>query len=159
MGAAWLRRLGEPLPSIFPGRAEQTGAYRLLSNDAVRMEHILESHFEQTVERCGVARFVLAVQDTTTLDYDGLSKTSGLDSVGGGGKGSSGILAHFGVAVNAVGRPLGMFAADSENRSRPSGSVRSEKTGKEYSISESHKGHHAFPERLPPSVTISTKCS
>ena len=37
---------------------------------------------------------------------------------------------------------------DSENRSRPSGSVRSEKTGKEYSISESHKGHHAFPERL-----------
>ena len=116
MGAAWLRRLGEPLPSIFPGRAEQTGAYRLLSNDAVRMEHILESHFEQTVERCGVERFVLAVQDTTTLNYDGLSKTSGLDSVGGGGKGSSGILAHFGVAVNAVGRPLGMFAADADFR-------------------------------------------
>ena len=34
MGAAWINRLGEHLPSIFPGRAEQTAAYRLLSNDA-----------------------------------------------------------------------------------------------------------------------------
>ena len=116
MGAAWLKRPGDHLPSIFPGRAEQTGAYRLLSNDAVTMEHILDSHFEQTVERCGVERFVLAVQDTTTLNYDGLSMTSGLDSLGGGGKGSAGILAHFGVAVNAAGRPLGMFAADADFR-------------------------------------------
>ncbi len=112
MGAAWTRRLGERVPAIFPGRAEQTAAYRLLSNDAVTMEHILDSHFEQTVERCRAERLVLAVQDTTTLNYDGLSTVSGLDSLGGGGKGSAGILAHFGVAVNAAGRPLGMFAAD-----------------------------------------------
>ena len=116
MGEAWLHRLGEHLPSIFPGRAEQTAAYRLLSNDAVTMDHILDSHFEQTVERCRAERLVLAVQDTTTLNYDGLSSTSGLDALGGGGKGSSGILAHFGVAVNAVGRPLGMFTVDTDFR-------------------------------------------
>ena len=116
MGAAWLQRPGERLPSIFPGRAEQTAAYRLLSNDAVTMEHILDSHFEQTVERCRAERLVLAVQDTTTLNYDGLSATSGLDGLGGGGKGSLGILAHVGVAVNAAGRPLGMFAADADFR-------------------------------------------
>ena len=112
MGAAWTRRLGEHLPAVFPGRAEQAAAYRLLSNGSVRMEHILESHFEQTVERCRAERLVLAVQDTTTLNYDGLSATEGLDGLGGGGKGTSGVLAHFGVAVNAAGRPLGMFAAD-----------------------------------------------
>ncbi len=116
MGAAWTRRLGEHLPAIFPGRAEQTAAYRLLSSEAVTMEHILGSHFEQTVERCRAKRLVLAVQDTTTLNHDGLSGTSGLDDRGGGGKGSSGILAHVGVAVNAVGRPLGMFEADAEFR-------------------------------------------
>ena len=116
MGAAWVNRLGEHLPSIFPGRAEQTAAYRLLSNDAVTMDHILDSHFEQTVERCGAERVVLAVQDTTTLNYDGLSTTSGLDELGGGGKGSAGILAHFGVAVNAVGRPLGMYTVDTDFR-------------------------------------------
>ena len=116
MGAAWVHRLGEHLPSIFPGRAEQTAAYRLLSNDAVTMDHILDSHFEQTVERCRAERLVLAVQDTTTLNYDGLSSTSGLDELGGGGKGSAGILAHFGVAVNAVGRPLGMYTVDTDFR-------------------------------------------
>ncbi len=116
MGAAWTRRLGVHLPAIFPGRAEQAAAYRLLSNDGVTMEHILESHFEQTVERCRVERLVLAIQDTTALNYDGLSGTSGLDDLGGGGKGTSGILAHVGVAVNAVGRPLGMFVADVDFR-------------------------------------------
>ncbi len=53
---------------------------------------------------------------TTTLNHDGLSGTSGLDDLGGGGKGSSGILAHVGVAVNAVGRPLGMFEVDADFR-------------------------------------------
>ena len=115
-GAAWVNRLGEHLPSIFPGRAEQTAAYRLLSNYAVTMDHILDSHFEQTVERCSSERLVLAVQDTTTLNYDDLSTTSGLDELGGGGKGSAGILAHFGVAVNAVGRPLGMYTVDTDFR-------------------------------------------
>ena len=116
MGAAWVHRLGEHLPSIFPGRAEQTAAYRLLSDDAVTMDHILDSHFEQTVERCRAERLVLAVQDTTTLNYYGLSSTSGLDALGGGGKGSAGILAHFGVAVNAVGRPPGMYTVDTDFR-------------------------------------------
>ncbi len=116
MGAAWTRRLGEGLPAIFPGQAEQAAAYRLLSNKAVTMEHILNSHFEQTVERCRAERLVPVVQDTTALNYDGLSETSGLDDIGGGGKGASGILAHVGVAVNAAGRPLGMFEADAEFR-------------------------------------------
>ena len=64
-------------------------AYRLLSSDGVTMEHILESHSEQTVERCRAERFVLAVQDTTTPNYNGLSGTSGLDALGGGGQGVS----------------------------------------------------------------------
>ncbi len=119
MGAAWIRRPGAPLPAIFPGRAEQTAAYRLLSSDGVMMEHVLESHVEQTVERCRAERLVLAVQDTTTLNYGGLSATRGLDAPGGGGKGSAGILAHFGVAVNGAGRPLGAFLANADFRQDP----------------------------------------
>ena len=33
--------------------------------------------------------------------------------------GASGILAHFGVAVNEAGRPLGMFEANAAFRSAP----------------------------------------
>ena len=119
MGEAWTRRLGESLPVIFPGRAEQAGAYRLLSNAGVTMDHILDSHAEKTVERCAAERVVLAIQDTTTLNYDGLTATSDLDDLGGGGKGVKGLLVHVGMAVNAVGRPLGMFTADADFRQAP----------------------------------------
>ena len=75
MGAAWTRRLGAPLPALFPGRADQA-ACRLLSSGAVTMEHVPESHFEQTVARCRAARLVLAIQDTTTLNHDGPAATA-----------------------------------------------------------------------------------
>ena len=112
MGKAWQKRLGRPLPEILSGKAEQQAAHRMLSNPGVRMEHIVEPHFESTCGRCRAERFVLAIQDTTTLNYDGLAATGGLDSLGGGGKGSRGLLAHVGMAVNAAGRPLGMFSLD-----------------------------------------------
>ena len=116
MGAAWIRCLGEHRPAVSSGRAEQVATYRLLSSESVTMEHIPVSHFEQTVERCRAERLVLVVQDTITLNDDGLSETSGLDDLGGGGQGSPGILAHVEFAVNAVGRTLGMFEADAEFR-------------------------------------------
>ena len=54
------------------------------------------------------------MQDATTLKHDGLPETSGRDDLGGDGKGISGILSRFGVAVSAAGRPLGMYAADAD---------------------------------------------
>ena len=108
-GRAWLRHLGESLPAIFPTGAEQKAAYRLLSNGKVSMEHILEPHREMLVERCRLEPTVLAIQDATTLNYDGPEATGGLAGLGGGGKGTSGILAHTGLAVTLAGRPLGLF--------------------------------------------------
>ena len=83
------------------------------------MEHILEPHHEATVERCRWERLVLAVQDTTTLDYNGLTATKGLDGLGGGGSGTKGILAHCGMAISGTGHPLGLFALDASFRQAP----------------------------------------
>ena len=116
MGKAWLERPGEDLPIIFPGKAQQRAAYRLLSNGGVTMEHILESHYQASAERCGSEKLVLAVQDTTTVNYDGLEATAGLDDLGGGGKGTDGILAHCSVAINGAGRPLGLIGIDASFR-------------------------------------------
>ena len=76
MGTTCVHRPGEHLLSNFPERAERTAAYRLLTNDAATMDHILDSHFEQTVERCSAERLVLAERDTATLNFDGLSSIS-----------------------------------------------------------------------------------
>ena len=116
MGRAWERAPGASLPVIFPGAAEQKAAYRLLSNDRITMEHILEPHQEATVDRCRLEPVVLAIQDTTTLNYNGHEKTRGLVNLGGGCKGSWGLLAHVGLAVTEARRPLGVFELNATPR-------------------------------------------
>ena len=68
MGRVWMKNMVEDLPVIFPERAEQKAAYRLLSNPRISMEHVLEPHFEATADRCRAAPVVLALQDTTALN-------------------------------------------------------------------------------------------
>ncbi len=112
MGQAWVEHQGASIPVLFPRRAERKGAYRLLSNQQVSMEHILEPHQASVAERCATESVVLAVQDTTSLNYHGLRSSEGLVGIGGRGAGAKGILAHFGVAISEVGRPLGVYALD-----------------------------------------------
>ena len=116
MGRAWLTHLGAALPVVFPDKAERKAAYRVLSNDRVTMEHILESHQAAMAERCARERVVLAIQDTTTLNYDGLKGTQGRVAIGGRGTGAQGLLAHVGLAVTPQGRTLGVYALDADFR-------------------------------------------
>ena len=120
MGRAWLTHLGAPLPAIFPDKAERKAAYRVLSNDRVTMDHILESHQAAMAERCAREQVVLAIQDTTTLNYalnhDGLKATTGRVAIGGRGTGAKGLLAHVGLAVTPQGRTLGVYALDADFR-------------------------------------------
>ncbi len=116
MGRAWENAPGASLPVIFPSAAAQKAAYRLLSSARVTMEHILDPHAEATVERCRQERVVLALQDTTTLNYNGHCKTKGLVNLGGGGSGTRGILAHFTLAVTEGRRPLGVIDLNATQR-------------------------------------------
>ncbi len=100
---------------IFPGGAEQKAAYRLLSNPKVTMDHILEGHQEAMVERCRPQRRILAIQDTTFLNCNGLE--AGLADIGGSG--ALGIAAHAGVAFTEGGCALGLFHLDADFRLDP----------------------------------------
>lgn len=86
MGEAWCARPASPLTVIFPGEAQQRAAYRFLSNPRVGIRDILEPHQEAMAERCRSRPVVLAVQDTTMLNYSGLEATEGLLGIGGGGR-------------------------------------------------------------------------
>ena len=88
------------------------------------MDDIMTSHYEATVERCRSQPVVLALQDTTTLNYDTLVGTSGLDHLGGGGKGTRGLLPHCGMAVTPGGQPLGLYDMDVSFRQDPSNDSR-----------------------------------
>ncbi len=116
MGRAWTERPGASVPALFPGEADQKAAYRFLSNPHVAMDNILEPHREAMADRCRPQPLVLAVQDTTMLNYSGLEATEGLVDIGGGGSGSVGVAAHFGVAFSEGGCALGVFHLDADFR-------------------------------------------
>ena len=118
MGRTWEKKAGRTLPEMFPGEAERKAAYRLLSNAEVAMDDILEPHLEATAERSRREPVVLAIQDTTTLNYNGLERTEGLADLGGGGSGTSGIAAHFCLAASEDGRPLGVLSIDAGFRGK-----------------------------------------
>ncbi len=119
MGRAWLDSMGGELPVILPAKAAETAACRLPPDRRVTMETVPQRRHEATADRCRGESLVLAIQDTTTPTCTALEATEGLTRPGGGGKGSTGIPAHAGLAVTAEGRPLGLFTMDADLRDDP----------------------------------------
>jgi hypothetical protein len=60
-------------------RAEAKAVYRMLANDEFKINEVKETHKESTINRTIEAKTtILAVQDTTTLNYNTHKKTEGL---------------------------------------------------------------------------------
>jgi hypothetical protein len=98
-----LRRLSEGR------RAQEVGFHRLLANDKVTVERLIEGWSEQTVSAVA-DRHVLAIQDTSEINFATTPRRRrGLGEIGKGG--GRGVLVHAMVAVDAVsGSCLGLVA-------------------------------------------------
>lgn len=102
------------LPEACGEAAQLKGAYRLLENPAVTPGGMLASHVQQTLERVQGAARVLAVQDTTDLDYSHHRATRGVGAIGNGF--GRGLLVHTTVAVTPDGVPQGVLAQETWTR-------------------------------------------
>ena len=83
--------------------------YRFFDNDNVTMEKILNPHYQKTIERISEKKVVLAVQDTTTLNYNSLKKTKGLGPIDSMKNGAKGFLMHDTIVFDTSGVPLGLL--------------------------------------------------
>jgi hypothetical protein len=82
-------------------------AYRFFDNDYVRAVAMLESHIQSTTRRMQAVRLVLAVQDTTYLDWTDHPNTTGLGPLAA--PSHQGLLAHTTLALTAERVPLGLL--------------------------------------------------
>lgn len=87
-------------------------AYRFFDNDEVTPARVLEPHQEQTVERMRKHELVLAVQDTTFLNYTHHPQTEGLGEIGTKEQNQRGFGLHSTLAVTPTGVPLGLLTQD-----------------------------------------------
>ena len=87
--------------------AATKAAYRFWASERVTPEAIRESHTRSTMERVGSHEWVLAIQDTTNLDFTHHPQTEGLGPLDVGYR--NGLKVHSTLAASAQGVPLGLL--------------------------------------------------
>jgi hypothetical protein len=97
------------LPQASNDPATLKAAYRFFANDAIRAEAILTSHVASTQRRMQRVPLVLAVQDTTTLDWSTHPATTGLGPIATSSSRHQGLLAHTTLAISPDRVPLGLL--------------------------------------------------
>lgn len=89
--------------------AATKAAYRFFQNDKVTSEQILSPHQARTVERMKQEPVVLAIQDTSYLNFSTHKQTQGLGPIGDRRSASVGLVTHNILAVTPQGLPLGLL--------------------------------------------------
>ena len=97
------------IPQACGNLAEVKATYRFVENDSIVAAAIREPHHKATLQRASSHPIVLAVQDTTTLNYSTHPCTEGLGPICHTSK-SIGLLVHSTPAITPAGQPPGISA-------------------------------------------------
>jgi len=95
------------LPQALANHAALKAAYRFFDNADIAHEKILASHVASSLERLKGHAVILAVQDTTFIDYSRHTATTGLGPLHA--KGGWGMLCHSTLAFTPERLPLGVL--------------------------------------------------
>jgi hypothetical protein len=98
-----------PLPEACGSRARTKAAYRFFDHPDVRMETLLAPHYTATARRCHGQPVVLAVQDSSSLNYTAHPSTEDLGPLNTRADRSRGLWMHDTLAVTPSGVPLGLI--------------------------------------------------
>lgn len=109
LAADFFARPGMNLPQACGSRAKTKAAYRFLDHKAVNLNTLLAGHYQATRLRAAQEPVLLAVQDTTELNYSAHPATEMLGPLTDKPK-VVGLLLHETIAYNLKGTPLGLLA-------------------------------------------------
>lgn len=97
------------VPEACQTRSKTKAAYRFFDHPETQMNVLLEPHYEATQQRVAAEKVVLAVQDTTSLNYTSHPATENLGPIGSKPGEIIGLLVHSTMAFNVEGTPLGLL--------------------------------------------------
>jgi len=106
---AFAQKPTAPIPQACEGWSQAKAAYRFLENEAIEPGAIRQSHHQATLQRVRAHRLVLAIQDTSALNYSTHPGTAGLGPIGSHSPKTIGLLLHSTLAVTPSGQPLGFL--------------------------------------------------
>jgi hypothetical protein len=99
------------IPQTCGSRSKTKAAYRFFDHERVTLQNLLAPHIESTTKRVAKEKVVLAIQDSTSLNYGTHPATEGLGPINNIPTGVVGLMLHGTLAVNTDGTPLGLLSA------------------------------------------------
>lgn len=99
----------QSIPAAAGNWGQACGAYRFLDNQSVSPAAILAAHSAQCVQRVAPMPVMLAVNDTTSLNYSGHLCTRGLGLVNNKRGKTRGLFLHSLLAFSPEEQPLGLL--------------------------------------------------
>src|SRR5574342_362239 len=130
------------LPEACGTGAMLKAAYRFFSNDAIETHDLLHSHIEATYSRLAQVPLVLAVQDTTEIDWTAHPATQGLGPLGH--RACQGLHVHRTLAFTPERVPFGLVAQQVWARDPDDIGKRARRKQLPISQKESHKWLHSL---------------
>ncbi len=108
IGNALWQQYGQPLSIVFPEKKQLKRAYEFFNNSKTELQKLAHPHWKQTAANTVGLKTVLAVGDTTYLDYKKiLEKREEYGPIGNGG---NGLIMQSTLAVAAeTGEPIGLL--------------------------------------------------
>ena len=101
---------GLSIPDACGEWSETKAGYRHIGNDAFEVEKVQIAHRAETIMRASAHERVLAVQDTTFLNFSGHEKTTGLGQIRTKeASDSKGLITHTQFLITTQGIPLGIL--------------------------------------------------
>ncbi len=100
-------RPGDGIPAACATPAATKGAYRLLANEAIVADEVVAAHIAATTERVRGEPTILALQDTTLLDFTAHPALAGAGPLAHPAQ--TGLLVHSVLAATRDGVPLGLL--------------------------------------------------
>lgn len=104
------KRTNNPLgtiPECSQDQKNMKATYRFFDNMNFEYSNLQKSHKKKTEERIKREKIVLAVQDTTSVDYTSLLETEGLGTLES--KHAKGVFIHTTLAISENKQPLGII--------------------------------------------------
>jgi uncharacterized protein DUF4338/transposase Tn5 family protein/transposase-like protein len=132
------------LPQACQTRARTQAAYYFLEHPKTTMDALLAPHYEATRQRVAAEPWVLAVQDTTFLNYSAHPATDDLGPIGSEREGAVGLALHSTLAFNAQGTPLGLLDVQCWARDATQFGKRAQRKNLPIEEKESHKWLKSF---------------
>jgi len=141
--------------------AATKAAYRFFENPKASEKQIFAAHRTRTVQRMAGQSVVLAIQETTYLNYSHHPRTMGLGPIGDSRSDAQGLIVHSTLVVTPEGLPLGLLTQEQWARAgyKPQ-SVR-ERKNTAIEEKESYRWLAALQETVaesPSTTTVVTLC-